>query len=74
MARPNATRHVRRLSSQEKQASASFPPVRRARPQQEVEQSICDTWPDQVPITRIEIDIIESYLADLLEDVLQRIE
>lgn len=78
MSRPRA---LRRKCRRERACSGDRPGDRRARPnpsprsdlgaeQEPTAWVVADDWPEIAPVKRAEIDVIETWLADLLDGIL----
>lgn len=65
---------AKRLPPRETQAGAmsdrSVGEVGHARPDNDT-HAVCDTWPDQVPISSLEVETIEIYLGRILDELLR---
>lgn len=65
---------AKRLLTRETQAGAksnrSAGEAGHARPDNDT-HAVCDTWPDQVPISSREVETIEIYLGRILDELLR---
>lgn len=50
-------------------ANSPDPPIRRRRRRDEKPIVVTDDWPEMVPITDLEVRIVEAFFGDLLDEL-----